>query len=232
MVRSDLPGFGHSGPLRAKILLALPWLTAAAEEFWAHPSLSEMFPDFLVRVQASARASIAVMAVALGRCEQLAAVDPVAERLVTYYRKHIRDEEEHPDWLLSDMEALGMARHEILAAVPPPTVAALIGPLYFWVHHAHPVALLGFFAVLEGYPPSASHLAEVQQRTGLPAEAFRMMLAHAEIDLHHREELYELLDELPLTPEQSGLVAITAFHTIAGVTEIFRELLAEQRVHG
>jgi len=217
---------GNAALLRSKIRLALPWLAAAAGEFWEHPALASLFPEYLVRVQATGRASMAMMRAAQQRAASLAADDPVAARLAVYWEKHLRDEEEHPDWLLADMEALGMDRGRLLAAMPHASVARLVGPLYFWVHHAHPAAPLGFFAVLEGYPPDAEHLTEVMRRTGLPPAAFRTMLAHAEIDIHHRQELYDLLDELPLTPDQAELIAVCAFHTITGVAEIFGELVA------
>ena len=35
------------------------------------------------------------------------------------------------------------------------TAAALVGAQYYWIRHVHPVALLGYVMLLEGYPPSA-----------------------------------------------------------------------------
>ena len=79
---------------------------------------------------------------------------------------------------------------------------------------------------LEGHPPSVRELERVRARTGLPRDAFRFLLAHAEIDPHHAAELFGLLDELPLSPAQSSLVGLSALHTVGGVSGVFAELIA------
>jgi len=87
-----------------------------------------------------------------------------------------------------------------------PAVAALVGAQYYWVLHHHPVALLGYIGLLEGFPPSPGMIEDLRARTGYPADAFRTLVAHAELDPRHGDELFELVDTLPLTPEQSAVV--------------------------
>src|SRR5207237_3301598 len=107
------------------------------------------------------------------------------------------------DWLLDDLEVLGGGRAAVLARPPSPTVAALVGAQYYWILHYHPVGLLGYIGVFEGYPPSPAMIDGLVASTGYGRDAFRTMIAHAELDPGHRDELDRLLDELPLTPEQS-----------------------------
>ena len=76
---------------------------------------------------------------------------------------------------------LGRPRSDVLARPPSPTVAALVGSQYYWIFHFHPVALLGYIAVLEGYPPSMAMIDQLEAGTGYPREAFRTMIAHAEL---------------------------------------------------
>ena len=152
--------------------------------------------------------------------------DIVSARLVEYYRRHIAEERDHPGWLLADLEALGVDRARTHSAPPSSAVAALVGAHYVWVELGHPVAALGHFAVLEGHPPSVRELERVRARTGLPRDAFRFLLAHAEIDPHHAADLFGLLDELPLSPAQSRLVGLSALHTVGGVSGVFAELIA------
>jgi hypothetical protein len=185
-----------------------------------------MFPAFLLRVYCAARASIGLMEAALRRASALAPRDIVSARLVEYYRRHIAEERDHPGWLLADLEALGVDRARTHSAPPSSAVAALVGAHYVWVELGHPVAALGHFAVLEGHPPSVRELERVRARTGLPRDAFRFLLAHAEIDPHHAAELFGLLDELPLSPAQSSLVGLSALHTVGGVSGVFAELIA------
>lgn len=216
----------HGVRLRAVLRLAEPALAAASGGFWRHPRLAELFPGYLLRVLASARASLGVIAAAGRRARELAAEDPVAARLAGYYAAHHEEEAGHAEWLVSDLESIGVPRQRALAGWGSPAIASMVGAQYYWLEHAHPVAPLGYFAVLEGYPPAVSHLEELQERTGLPRSAFRFLRAHAEIDPHHAADLYRLLDELPLTAAQAGLVGTSALATVAGLAAVFEELVA------
>ena len=56
-----------------------------------------------------------------------------------------------------------------IARPPAPAVAALVGAQYYWVLHHHPVALLGYIGLLEGYPPGRPRYGsnELRARTGV-----------------------------------------------------------------
>ena len=43
----------------------------------------------------------------------------------------------------------------------------VVGAQYYWILHYHPVALLGWIGLLEGYPPAPEMLDELMARTGL-----------------------------------------------------------------
>jgi pyrroloquinoline quinone (PQQ) biosynthesis protein C len=182
-----------------------------------------MFPEFLFAVHCSIRSSVPLMKAAQARARAKAAVDPVAAGIVDYLRQHIREEHDHDVWLLEDMEAVGMKRSEILRRPPPPTVAALVGAQYYWILHAHPVALFGYMAVLEGNPSSLEQINEIQVRNGLPREAFRTLIEHADIDQGHRKDLDRVVDRLPLSEQQSVLIALSAFHTIEMISRLLEE---------
>src|SRR5262249_16460896 len=125
---------------------------------------------------------------------------------------------------------LGQTRADILARPPVPTVAALVGAQYYWIFHYHPVALLGYIAVLEGYPPSMAMIDQLEARTGYPRDAFRTMIAHAEPDPGHSAELDEVLNELPLKPEQSAAIGLSAMSTVRLLTKAFREVVDEAAI--
>ena len=122
---------------------------------------------------------------------------------------------------------VGRPRAEVLARPPVPTVAALVGAQYYWVLHHHPVALLGYIGLLEGFPPSPEMIEDLRVRTGYPADAFRTMVAHAELDPRHGDELFELVDTLPLTPEQSAVMGLSAMHSVQMYTRAVEDLIAE-----
>ena len=151
--------------------------------------------------------------------------DPVAALLAPYLEEHIDEERDHDEWLLNDLEVLGRERDDIIARVPSPTVAGLVGAQYYWIFHYHPAVLLGYISLLEGYPPSTELIDRLNLASGYPRESFRTMIAHAELDPGHRDELYELLDFLPLTPELSGAIGLNAMWSVATFTRVIDELV-------
>jgi pyrroloquinoline quinone (PQQ) biosynthesis protein C len=219
----------HSKELRAKIRLAEPCLSAVADDFWRHRRLAKMFPDFLFMLHSIIRSSVPMMNAAAESARSRADSDPVAARIAGYLLQHAREEAHHDEWLLDDMVAIGMNRSEVLTRMPSPTVASLVGAQYYWMFHVHPVSFLGYLAVLEGNPPSAIELRQIRSRHGLPEGGFRTMVKHAQLDPHHRDELYEQIDALPLTEEHASLLAFSAFHTIDLLSQAFQEILDSQR---
>jgi Iron-containing redox enzyme len=117
-----------------------------------------------------------------------------------------------------------------LARTAAPAIAALVGAQYYWIHHAHPVALLGFFGVLEGHPPTLPHLDDVQTRTGLPADAFRMLRHHAELDAVHGQEVFQFIDRLPLETRHVELLGTSALHCVGALGALFQDLVSDSVV--
>jgi hypothetical protein len=203
----------HSAALRLKLELAGDEYDRAAHALWRHSRLAELIPDYLFRTHSIIRASVPLMEAARDRAASLAARDPVAASLAKYLGQHVNEERHHDDWLLDDLEELGTSREAVWSRMPSPTVAALVGAQYYWIHHHHPVAVLGYIAVLEGNPPVESQIAEVIERTGLPERAFRTFIKHARLDPHHRDDLNSALDAMPLTEEHETLIATSALET-------------------
>jgi hypothetical protein len=146
--------------------------------------------------------------------------------MVPYLVHHIPEERGHDDWLLEDMRALGLDAAEVVRQPPSPLVAELVGAQYYWINHCHPVGLLGYIAVIEGYPPDVAAVTELTNRSGYPKEAFRTFLKHAHLDPRHRDDLNHLLDRLPLEPEHVSVVGISALRTVYLFGRLMQEVLA------
>jgi hypothetical protein len=170
------------------------------------------------------RASVPLMETAL-TAARTRRNDQVAVLLADYLEHHIPEERGHDDWLLTDLESIGIPRDQVLSRIPPLTIAALVGAQYYWVQHVHPVGLLGYIAMFEGYPPAMHDIEHVQAATGYPPEAFRTLLLHAELDAHHGDDLDDLLDSLPLTDQQQTLMGLSAISSVQLVTQARQELL-------
>jgi hypothetical protein len=213
----------HSRRLRDKIRLARGRMDVAAETLWTHPRLREIYPEFLFRNHSVIRSSVPLMKAAAKACEKLLDSDPVAEGMLAYFEKHIPEETGHDEWVLDDLATLGFDRREILKRLPPPSAAALAGAQYYWINHVHPVALLGFIAVLEGTPPDVQFFESTADRIGLPRRAFSNLLLHGKLDPQHRDDLDNTLDALPLTDTHHALMGVSAFQTIGLLTQVAEE---------
>jgi Iron-containing redox enzyme len=209
---------GNAERLRATVGLVSGELLRAGERLVHHPRIRELYPEYLFTIHCVIRASVPLMQTAHERARSMAPGDPVAAGLAEYLGEHIEEERDHDEWLLDDLEAIGFERSAMLARAPSPTVASAVGAQYYWVLHYHPVALLGWIGLLEGYPPTPRLIGELMDGTGYRPEAFRTLAAHSELDLDHGDELFEALDRLALTTEQRGAIgsnAISSVHLLA-----------------
>jgi hypothetical protein len=210
--------------LRRKVDLAIGKMRRALDGFWSQADIAARYPELLFHIHCVVRATVPAMEAARRNAEALSPSDPVARAVEAYLARHIPEELHHDDWLLDDLEALGVSRETVWRRVPSPAAAALVGNVYYWVLHAHPVAWMGYAAVTEGHPPSANFLLSVMERTGLPRDGFRTYLKHAQLDPHHSREMYAALDAMPLTREQTALLGVVAFRTIHYVADLFEGL--------
>ena len=156
--------------LRTKIGLWLPELSAAGHRFVDHPRVRDLYPEYLETMHWVVRASVPLMATARTRASEISDRDPVAATVATYFEQHIDEEAGHDEWLLQDLEALGRDRADVLSRPPSPTVAGVIGAQYYWILHFHPVALLGYSMLLEGYAPAPADVEDLMARTGYGPE--------------------------------------------------------------
>ena len=216
---------GEGTRLRQKIRILLPDLVDASDRLVRHPRIAELYPEFLFTSHCIIRASVPLMEAGRARAAELAGSDPVAAGLATYLEGHIPEELHHDEWLLDDLETLGRARAAVLARPPSATVAQLVGAQYYWIHHYHPVAVLGYVSLLEGYPPTGELIDELMERTGYGMDAFRTLRLHGELDPGHRAELDETLDSLPLTREQAIVVALSAMSSVDLYTQAIDEVI-------
>jgi Iron-containing redox enzyme len=214
---------GRSIRLRAMLSLSRSRLTERIGEVWQHPRLGELYPEFLFASYGVTMASAPAMRMAADRCGQLSD-DPLSEPLRAYYLEHAGEEQDHGEWLLSDLASLGISRDQALQRLPYPSVAALVGSQYYWMNHVHPVAYLGYIAVLEA-PTEAEYLREVSERTGIPLSSMSCHLRHAELDPGHVAEFDAALDVFPLTREQEELITVSAITTIGHLEKVFADIV-------
>src|SRR5262245_55325842 len=214
----------HSRRLRQQIEWVLPQLAAATSRMVMHPRFRELYPEWMILVHQMIRASVPIMQTALRRCREMQDTDPVAAAMVPYLDQHIKEELHHDDWLLEDLELIGVPRAEVLRRMPSSPVASMIGAHYYWIYHHHPVAHLGQIAAMEGYPAGVAIIDLMVERTGYPRAAFRTLEKHCHLDPNHRDDFLRALDHMPLAEEHHEALAVSALHTVRMAARAYREL--------
>jgi Iron-containing redox enzyme len=171
------------------------------------------------------RATVPLTEAALAEARRLD--DALGPSLSAYLEEHVDEERGHDETLLDDLELLGVDRAGVLERMPSPAVAALVGSQYYWILHYHPVAFLGYVALMEGYPPTPELIETLIERTGYPEEAFRTYLEHAELDPGHRDRLDRTIDSLPLDASHEAVLGISAISTAAMAARSLEEILEQ-----
>lgn len=219
-----MPGLTNSALVRGKLAFVSGSLNEAYRRFWAEPDLARLYPAYLVQLHQIVRASVPLMEAARRRSSELSGADPVGAPLAAYFEEHIAEERDHDQWLLNDLAAIGIPREEALRRAPSPRVATFVGAQYYWVLHHHPIALLGYIALVEEPPPLAL-IDEIERRSGLPEAAFRTIRDHARIDPGHAGDLDRFLDALPLSAAHHEALGLSLIHSASALEGCVEELM-------
>lgn len=210
--------------LRRTIALVRGPLTALIRRIWLHPRLGELYPEFLFALHGVTIDSAPAMLRAADLCAALPEADPLRGWLRDYFLEHADEEQGHERWIEADLASFGISREEIKQRLPYPSVATLVGTQHYWMQHAHPIAYLGFIAVLEA-PTALEFLQEVSLRTAIPLSSMSAHVLHATLDPGHVAEFDRTLDELALSEPQQDLITVSAITTVAHLERVFTDIL-------
>lgn len=213
----------NSELLRFKIQLASAELAKNLDKLWDSPDVTRLFPEFLILMHQVIRASVPLMENA--RAKTMNSSDALSNNLTLYFDEHVREEEDHDEWTLQDLETAGFDRAKITSRMPSHNVAALVGSQYYWINHYHPVTLLGYIAVLEGSANGSTHIHELMERVELPSSIFRTYLMHSEVDVDHKDELYHAIDDLPLEESHISAIGMNGIYTAACLGRCVSDIL-------
>lgn len=209
--------------LRAKLTLAGTPLRRRLAAFWESPGFPARYPALLRELFVISRGGIPLMETA--RDEARRREGPAAEVVAAYLARHVEEERGHCEWVLDDLEALGLDRGEEARRPLTFRAAALLGSGYTWTFEAHPAAILGFLAVFEGDPMTVPFLEQVADRHGLPRAAFGFYLDHARIDPRHSAEIFGAIDEVVAAePALEAPISLCALHALQLTDELLKDL--------
>lgn len=106
-----------------------------------------------------------------------------------YLEQHIDEEHDHAKWLAEDLASWGI---DVTTLPLNRHAVELAGTQYYLVHHVAPNELLGYMAVLEGFPFPLEVLEQLEAIHG--KTVLRCLRYHAENDIEHRKELFRVID--------------------------------------
>lgn len=135
-------------------------------------------------------------------------------RLNEYYVSHLEEEREHEKWLADDLKAEGIDVDKF----PIMRLASeMAGSQYYLIKHDDPACLLGYMAVLEGFPFPLDQLESLERLHG--KSLCKTLRFHAENDLEHRKELFRVIDEIA-----SPAILNSAIQTALYINEFTEQL--------
>jgi hypothetical protein len=214
-----------SAEVENRLLLYGAGWKRVSSELWESPNLRLLYPEILKISYQVIKASTTLLELARDQAVRLAPTDPVSAGLAAYLAQHVEEERGHDEWLLQDLAALGITPEAAQSVWPSPFVAGMVGAQHYWALHAHPVAILGYIAVLEGEPPEEGFFLDAARRSGLPETAFSTLRYHARVDRGHWQDMRDLLDALPLEPRHLSLIGLSILHTCGGMESAIKATL-------
>ena len=129
-----------------------------------------------------------------------------------YMTSHLEEERHHANWLNADLVTAGI---DVTVLPLHRSAVELAGSQYYLIHHISPAALLGYMAVLEGFPFPLDTLEQLEAIHGV--EPLRCLRYHAENDIEHRKELFKVIDQI-----DDPIIHSNALRTQQLLNEAFR----------
>jgi pyrroloquinoline quinone (PQQ) biosynthesis protein C len=151
-------------------------------------------------------------------CAAAASRVPDDQRAVRYFLyEHMHEESGHEEWVLNDLEAVGVMRRDVQAAPPGPYTTTLCGYNYWSADRRHPCSVLGMMYVLEVIAsvyggPFSSAMRESLFLQGDLGVSF--ISSHATMDTEHMIQLRQVLNTLTDQKAQDAIAesTIVNFH--------------------
>lgn len=110
--------------------------------------------------------------------------------LKAYYLAHLEEERQHEKWLADDLLSHGV---DVKKLPLMRKAVEMAGSQYYLIKHVHPACLLGYMAVLEGFPMPLELVDQLEQLHG--KQLIRTLRFHAEHDPEHRKEVFRMIDK-------------------------------------
>lgn len=138
---------------------------------------------------------------------------------------YIVEEVGHQEWILNDLQQLGVDKQQVRHGRPSPATELLVSYAYDSVLRGNPVSLFGMVYTLEKTSSTVATCAAGQIATALdlPAEAMSYLVSHGCLDVAHMWHFEGLMNRLEEDDDRAAILhAVTLFYPL--YTGIFEAL--------
>ena len=139
--------------------------------------------------------------------------------------EHMHEEQGHEQWVLNDLDAVGVPLSQALAHAPTPWTLALVGYNHWAADRRHPCSVLGMLYALEVIAsvyggPFASAIRESLLLDGERGVSF--IGSHATMDAKHMAELRQIVNPIDDPAARDAIVESVQvnFHHFTGICSI------------
>ena len=156
-------------------------------------------------------------------CAAAASRVPDSHRQVRYFLyEHMQEESGHEEWVMNDLEAVGVAHAATRAHAAGAHTLALNGYNYWSADRRHPCSVLGMMYVLEVIASVYGGTFSSAIRESLLLEGERgvsFISSHATMDMEHMANLRQILNTVTDDEARGAIVesALVNFHHITRV---------------
>ncbi len=158
-------------------------------------------------------------------CAAAASRVPDAQRQVRYFLyEHMHEESGHEEWVMNDLEAVGVGQADTRAYQPSVHTLALTGYNYWSADRRHPCSVLGMMYVLEVIASVYGGTFSSAIRESLLLQGDRgvsFISSHATMDMEHMAMLRKLLNTVDDDATREAVVESTVvnFHHVTRIFE-------------
>lgn len=138
---------------------------------------------------------------------------------------YIQEEAGHEQWILDDIRACGGDADATRRGEPDPSADIMVAYAYDSVARRNPLALFGMILVLEGTSVQLATraAAAIQEKLGLPGNAFRYLRSHGALDQDHIRYFHGLVDRIDESEDRGAVCrAASMFYRLYG--DVFRSI--------
>lgn len=139
--------------------------------------------------------------------------------------EYVNEEIGHQEWILNDLQALGVDRDSVEYGQPKIATEVMVAYAYDQVHRHNPVGLFGMVYTLEKTSSTVASFAAEQIRSSLslPANTMSYLVSHGSLDVEHMQGFEVLMNRLDDAGDKAAVLhSIPVFYTL--YRQVFKDL--------